>query len=362
MAFAIGFKNFLFGNWIPLTTFTTGIIIGFGVPLWQSHWVDIPELSIEVTSITRHIPPAATIDYENDPELTILAPRSSIDNRDSRLIIFKDQLGRAGRVRRLQRGLVTFDELDQVITILRERLERLPDDLKDQERARDELTGLSAGTASVAGLSQINDVFPRTLENRIMFRTTIANFRNESASLETIQATLLTHYNKAIEFTKKELDDLRIKLPAAERRVIALRSEMLQTRAYFVITTALTNTGKSETSIKKPALFRVYIGTGNYVDLKLLVDDYKAAAQVPIYGTKIVSLTSPEIRTLPDEDRALINNYWQQSVYTILFIEDSFGRIHHSNRNAFAEGVSQKIIYDRLSREASSAKHLTPLK
>lgn len=70
-------------------------------------------------------------------------------------------------------------------------------------------------------------------------------------------------------------------------------------------------------------------------------------------GTQIASLVSPELLTLPEGDRTLINTYWGQSVRAILFVEDTLGKIHASNRIPFAGGLYEKIIYDRLAAEAS---------
>ena len=104
---------------------------------------------------------------------------------------------------------------------------------------------------------------------------------------------------------------------------------------------------------------RVYIGTGNYVDLKLLLTKFEESAQLDAHGTRLVVYESAEISKLPEEDQKIIDTYWGQSDHSILFIEDSIGKIHASNRISFAEGLYQKLIYDRLAAEAAKKSHFS---
>ena len=134
-----------------------------------------------------------------------------------------------------------------------------------------------------------------------------------------------------------------------------ISAEILRTRSYFKITSSLSNSGKNGVSVRQQGLLRVYIGTGNYVDLKLNLKDYIKNAHVAANGSRIVTYLSNEISSLPKGDQQLINTYWQQSVQAILFIEDIRGNHHASNGLPFSEGLSQKAIYDRLAREASKA-------
>ena len=141
--------------------------------------------------------------------------------------------------------------------------------------------------------------------------------------------------------------------------LVASRSHktLLAKRSFFTISAVMNNAGNATTSIKQPALLRIYIGIGNYVDLKLLLQDYQKFAEIRAHGTQIVKFRSEEISTLPVSDQKLINTYWGQSVHAILFIEDISRSTHSSNRIAFSEGLYQKIIYDRLAAEASTKFH-----
>ena len=81
--------------------------------------------------------------------------------------------------------------------------------------------------------------------------------------------------------------------------------------------------------------------------------DFENKSEISANGTRIVVFESPEISGFPEEDRRLINTYWGQSVSARLYLEDIHARAYGSNRIAFAEGLYQKIIYDRLAQVAS---------
>ena len=101
------------------------------------------------------------------------------------------------------------------------------------------------------------------------------------------------------------------------------------------------------------------IGEGNYIDLKLSLKDFENKSEISANGTRVVVFESPDVSSLPEEDRKLINTYWGQSVSSRLFLEDIHSQIYSSNTIAFAEGLYQKIIYDRLARAASGERKPT---
>jgi hypothetical protein len=89
----------------------------------------------------------------------------------------------------------------------------------------------------------------------------------------------------------------------------------------------------------------------------LLDNDLGQSSEVPSYQTRIILFESNEISIFPKEDKQLINTFWDRSDYSILFIEDSLGNIHASNRISFSGNTNQKINYSRLATEASKAKY-----
>jgi hypothetical protein len=210
-------------------------------------------------------------------------------------------------------------------------------------------------------LTSLNKSISSDVEFRVSeFEENKKDLDNNRYYFERLIKAFMERFEEEVTKLEQEFSEIQSNLPAAERLMDSIRKDFLERRSFFIVTAALTNSGNSSTSVKKPALFRVYIGTGNYVDIKLEVEDYKNTAQIPAHGTRIVTLRSREIRSMPDADRGLINTYWQQSVHSILFLEDTFGEVHHSNRIAFAEGLSQKIVYDRLAKEASNESHFVP--
>src|SRR5260370_271191 len=153
--------------------------------------------------------------------------------------------------------------------------------------------------------------------------------------------------------SEKDYADLQAGLPAAERRVELLRTELIGNRSFFTVSASLINSGRSNTAVKVPALLRVSIGEGNYIDLKLTLKDFENKSEISANGTRIVVFESSEVSSLPEEDRKLINTYWGQSVSSRLLLEDIHSHAYASNTIAFAEGLYQKIIYDRLAHAAS---------
>jgi hypothetical protein len=355
-------KTFQFGVWIPIATFVSGVVIGFGVPVWQNYWVERPELIIELSSIARNIAEDATIDYTAYSELNFLKPDISRLHRQGYLAFYvRHSESMEATRKRIKKGQVKIEELEEALIAAKTKLKTLPDQLKDRKAQLIEAKALTPKTVTVQKLTELN----RPTGIDVSFK--VSEFEQKKDSLveneyyfKNLIKQFVEKYTDQVTTLEEQLNNIQTNFPSAERRIETIRKDMLQTRSFFVVTTALTNSGRSSTSIKKPALLRVYIGTGNYVDLKLFVDDYKVAAQIPDHGTKIVTLRSSEVHSLPDEDRALINTYWQQSVHAILFLEDTFGVIHNSNRIAFAEGLSQKIVFDRLAKEASLNKHFIP--
>ncbi len=90
----------------------------------------------------------------------------------------------------------------------------------------------------------------------------------------------------------------------------------------------------------------------------MCLEDYARSAQVQAEGTDIASFVSDEFSALPKPDQKLITSYWGQNVHAVLFIEDTLGYVVASDSISFAEGVYQKMIYDRLAQEASKPRYL----
>ena len=153
------------------------------------------------------------------------------------------------------------------------------------------------------------------------------------------------------------LKNLDIKLPIAEGRIESMNNDFLNEQSFFIVRVVLINSGRSSISIKEQRLLRVYNRSGNYIDINLSLKDSDKRAGIPSYKTQVSLFESHSIDSFPKEDQQLINTFWNKSDYSILFIEDTLGNIHSSNKIPFSEGTYGRIIYNRLATEASKAKY-----
>ncbi len=182
--------------------------------------------------------------------------------------------------------------------------------------------------------------------------------RNDIEAFKSIRVRVEKNREKVLVAFKDKQSELQTGLAGAKKKLDELTAKFSKEKSLFSITAVLVNSGSSTVSIRRPVVLRVYIGTGNYIDLNLFLDNYKIESEVLAHGTRVVTFVSDEISNFPKEDQALINTYWGQSVGSILFVEDILGRIHPSNNDiAFSEGLYQKQIRDRLIAEASKGKY-----
>lgn len=342
------------GAVVALVGVLTGVAVGVGIPVWENYWIERPELSVEINAINRTISPDAGFPAE-DELLAVILRRERRLIRDVRYVeeLTSDGFVVRRAVGRKNEGM-SPDLVQAALERAKQELKDLPEriDARKQDKAR--VDSLTVDTITFADIVRLNRPLSPVIE------VDAANFSSRSENRDThnryfgkIVSDLRAAYSKRLEELETRYTELQTQLPSIERRIESLNEELLQKRSFFTISAVLNNSGRASTSIKQPALLRIYIGTGNYVDLKLLLQDYRETAEAKAHGTQIVSFQSDEISTLPESDQAIINTYWGQSVHTILFVEDILGNIHSSNRIAFSEGLYQKIIYDRLASEAS---------
>ncbi|MCE2029818.1 hypothetical protein [Sessilibacter corallicola] len=161
-------------------------------------------------------------------------------------------------------------------------------------------------------------------------------------------------FEENLSDAKEKYDELQTSIPEMERKYEQINSNLIANRSFFEISATLINSGRLNTSIKRPALFRVYIGKENYIDLKLTLSDFENKSEIAPNSTVVGTFSSTDISQLPEEDRKLINTYWGQSVQCKLLVEDVHGEPTASNSIAFSEGLYQKIIFDRLAAVATS--------
>jgi len=327
-------------SFVPLISAVLGLAVAFLGPLWQAIFINAPKLSVELTAIKRTISQTAAPSVSDDPELAILYRRSRLPYPSERLF-FVDE-GPTLSSRRSSRR-PTLSDLDELFQSAKQSLRELPAQIEERKAELARVASLTPSSFSKYDC----DILNRPIDPEVEY---------DPAHVEDNISAFTKAYQERLAEMEKRYADLQSGMPAAERKIEIIRRNLTEESSLFTISASLVNSGRSNTAIKVPALLRVSIGEGNYIDIKLTLKDFEDKSEITANGTRIVIFDSEEISSLPEEDRKLINTYWGQSVRSNLFIEDIHGRIYSSNSIAFAEGLYQKIIYDRLGRAASTIK------
>lgn len=326
-------------NLVPLVSAVIGLGVALSVPVWQNVFLNVPKLSLEISSIRRTISESATISIKDDPELKILLPNR---NRGDRFAFPEIMIEEYESNSRLKPNVGSgIDQLDNRLSSAKQRLRDLPAQIEDHSRDLERARSLNPDNPSRHEIASLNSpLFPE-----IPF---------DSNDTKGVVEGLVQAYEVRLKQAEKDYVALQTNLPIAERRIEVSKKDLVANRSLFTVSVSLINSGRSNTAIKAPALLRVSIGQGNYIDIKLLLKDFENKSEISANGTRISVFESLEISSLPEEDRTLINTYWGQSVKACILVEDVQGSIVQSNYIAFAEGLYQKIIYDRLARAASA--------
>lgn len=317
----------------PIFSAIAGALSGLVIPFWQTYFVNRSRLTLEISSISRKVSKKSEIYLDEHSEFSVLKQMSGDDQR----LLFL--MNENNQIRKNSRG-VSIEKLDELFLRSKQELKDLPGKIEERK------TGLGKVQACrVDSFSEYDcAVFNRPIRPEVVF--------NKDNKDETL-AALNKAYQERLNSLETRYTDLQAALPAIERKIEAIKENLINNNSYFEISVTLINSGRLNTSVKRPALLRVYIGEGNYVDLKLALIEFEVKSQVAPNSTLVAVFESADISQLPEEDKKLINTYWGQSVSSVLFVEDVHNKIYKSQPIAFAEGLYQKIIYDRLAAAAS---------
>ncbi len=335
-------------NYIQLIGIAFSSLIGIGIPIWREYFVTKSKLSIEISSISRTISDAVKISIEEYPEF------NSLDNKESELLlerfaILTRTIDNNPTKRKSKKG-ITVERLEELFENVEQEFKSLPQKIEEKEKEVEKLNQIEGDSFSETEAKRLNSpIFPEVDFSPVDF--------SEPESRNRILSEFREKYKNDYEALNKrylELQSGAASLAIMRNKIEQIKRDLTNNRSYFTISVSLFNSGRLNTSIKAPAILRVYIGRGNYVDLRLTLKDFETRSEVSANSTKVAIFDSPEISNLPEDDRRLINTYWGQSVACVLFIEDVHGNIYSSNAIAFAEGLYQKIIYDRLASAAAS--------
>lgn len=322
------------GDYSNLLAAVIGASIALLVPIWQTYVVQRSKLALEVNGISRKVSDKAKVSLDEHSELSYLRKMKEEDN--PRFLILGGEPKRAPQDRS-----VTLDELEELLQRAKQELKDFPEKIADRKTDLEKVNAFTPETFSKHECNKLN----RPLRPEIDFNA------------EDVSATLIEfkrHFEEKLSSVKEKYDELQSSIPEIERKVNQIKEDLIANKSYFEISVTLINSGRLNTSVKRPALFRVYIGRENYIDLKLTLSDFESKSEIAPNSTVVGTFSSSDISQLPEEDRKLINTYWGQSVQCKLFVEDVQGEATASNSIAFSEGLYQKIIFDRLAVVATN--------
>lgn len=311
-----------------------GAAVALLIPIWQTYFVQKSKLALEVNGISRKVSDKAKLSLDEYSELSYL---KKMRQSDFPSFIFSDGFPK----RPHQDKSISLDELLELLDRAKQELKEFPEKLSERKSDMEKIGSFTPETFTKHDCSKLN----RRLEPEVDYDKS-----NVAATLEDFKKL----YEERYASVKEKYEELQSSLPEIERKVAQIKSDLIENNSFFEMSVTLINSGRLNTSIKKPALFRVYIGKENYIDLKLTLNDFENKSEISPNSTVVGTFSSTDISQLPEEDRKLINTYWGQSVQCRLFVEDVHGVAAFSNSIAFSEGLYQKIIFDRLAIVATN--------
>jgi hypothetical protein len=323
------------GDYSNLMAASIGAIVALFIPLWQTYIIQRSRLAVEVNGISRKVSEKAKVSLDEHSEFSYLRKMKESDR--PRYI-----MGTNGEPKRshMDRS-ISLEELDELLQRAKQELKDTPEKIADRKNDLEKASLFTKDTFTKHECNKLN----RPLHPEIDYNS------------DDVEATLnefKKHFEDKLSEAKEKYDELQSAIPEMERKYQQINSDLIANRSFFEISATLINSGRLNTSIKRPALFRVYIGKENYIDLKLTLSDFENKSEIAPNSTVVSTFSSADISQLPEEDRKLINTYWGQSVQCKLLVEDVHGEPTASNSIAFSEGLYQKIIFDRLAAVATS--------
>lgn len=332
LGFLLGiFSTFFFveyPDYSNLMAALVGAFVALLIPLWKTYVINKANLQLEINGISRKVSEKTTISLDDHSEFSYL---KSLNKTESPFP-FMDRAGKKDQ----QGRMVNIEKLGDLIDRARQDLKDLPEKISDKKSEIEKVAQYSADTFTKRECDKLNSPFYPEIEY-------------DSENPLSTKDEFEKHFTEELSNLKSRYDELQSSFPEIERKFGQLKNTLVETSSHFEISATLINSGRLNTSIKKPALFRVYIGKENYVDLKLMLSDFESKSEVAANSTVVTKFISSNISQLPEEDRNLVNTYWGQSVQCRLFVEDVEGKATTSNSIAFSEGLYQKIIFDRLA-------------
>ena len=344
-----------------------GVISAALIPIWQIYFVETADVIIEVAAIRRIESNNYKVPLDTE-ELTFLKPYIP-----ESLLYEYDSVGVKG------------DRIDYptfTLTVLFNAYDKAKQDLKnisitkanllsniatidlflDPTNTKNELIEFRLSQLKRWDLrNYIDDAEASYYEQQVLAITrsySTIKFENglpkiNTQALQFLLKDIKEDITDVIESSNIRLEGLRDNIRSIETQLDKLKSIQLNQFTYFKVDVAASNTGRVSTSLRPLALMRVQISDDNYVDIRLIMDDYKVQGELLPSSTNIIHYRSAEIYSFPKEDQSLVNTFWGSTGRVRLFSLDTKHNVFTSNQIAFVDNLNQKVIFDKLKKVAA---------
>lgn len=358
------FKNH--GKAVALSV--AGVISAALIPIWQIYFVETSDVMIEIAAISRIESTQYKVPLDTD-ELMLLAPYIP----ESLLFEYDNVGGKGDRI-----DYPTFP-----LAVLSSAYEKAKQDLKnisitkanllsrintidlflDPANTQYELTEFRLSQLKEWDLrNYIDDAEAEYYEQQVLAITrsySTIKFENDQPKINTLAlAFLLKDVREdifdVIQSSNNRLEGLRDNISSIETQLDKLRYIQLNQYTYFKVDVVASNTGRISTSLRPLALMRVQISDDNYVDIRLMMEDYKTQGELQPSSTNIIHYRSGEIYSFPKEDQSLVNTFWGSTGRVRLFSLDTKHNVFTSNQIAFVDNLNQKVMIDKLKKVAAA--------
>jgi len=320
-------KAWLSGKWKLVTP---ALLVAIAIPLWQTYWVQTPDVHIEVTQVDRKpLDAARQVVMRADDSFRFLA--------EPRFMGFIPDSSAAVDIADVDRMVNDFER--DTVNSGQERIATMQKQLDD----------LSNETVNWDTIKQLNDP---TEEPEVTRRDFDAK-QHDATYIADLVKRLKERLRSAVKTRSEALAKAKDNLARARERLKSVNEQLDKSEARVRVGAAVSNAGRGAISLRREGVLRVFLGTNNYIDVELTIDEYSQNADLQPKHSRIVTLSSKPTKELDLAAQERIRSYWGQNVPAKLFVTDIDGKIYASDTFPFAQGLYQQLIYDRLKAAAA---------
>ena len=315
-------KNFLTKNWIAIVTLISGVGIGLGIPLWQNYIVDTPQLSVEVLKADQHIPNAEELNLEEYSLFKNLKKAESELSGYSFRSLDLDGLNFFGYNDDFNRDDI-FKKYKERVTRLRNERDKL---IKRKLKLENDLTNVDENfDCSTIYRFKIRD-FSETVFSSI----DSANWNNKEKDrmanikyFKEIKNRINVELRTKLFETEANLKKLETFIGQWDAEIGEISKTINEQYTVMSFVAIVSNSGKSPTSIKDEAIFRVIIGNGSYFDIKLKARKGRfSGTSVDSNNSTTIIFDSLKLADMDNETKQMIKAYWGKNISGKLYLID----------------------------------------